>query len=156
MVLAKDLKHYSLDESIPYLMNRVVGRQNRRLEEDLRTLHLTFQHWRVLAVLVRDDGVSIADLSDYAVVPHSTLSRLLTRLEREHLVRRSAQTPDGRTARILLTASGRTVYERILPLAIARREDAMVGVTEAEKAQLRKLLKRMLSNLEAAAETPRA
>ncbi len=156
MVLAKDLQQYSLDESIPYLMNRVVGRQNRRLEEDLRKLRLSFQHWRVLAVLARDDGVSIADLSEYAVVPHSTLSRLLTRLERENLVRRSAQTPDGRTARILLTSRGRTAYERILPLAIARREDALVGVTEVEKAQLRTLLKRMLANLKSAAHATRA
>ncbi|MCX7153371.1 MAG: MarR family transcriptional regulator, partial [Proteobacteria bacterium] len=119
-------------------------------------LRLSFQHWRVLAVLARDDGVSIADLSEYAVVPHSTLSRLLTRLERENLVRRSAQTPDGRTARILLSARGRTVYERILPLAIARREDALFGVTEVEKAQLRTLLKRMLANLKSAAHATRA
>jgi len=149
-MFATEIKHYRLDESIPYLMNRVVGRQNRRLEEDLHKLRLSFQHWRVLAVLAHDDGVSIADLSDYAVLPHSTLSRLLTRLEREHLVRRSAQTPDGRTARILLTARGLSVYERILPLAIARREDAMTGISEAEKAKLRKLLKQMLANLEGA------
>lgn len=149
---AKALKQYSLDESIPYLMNRVVGRQNRRLEADLRKLHLSFQHWRLLAVLARSDGASIAQLSDYAVVPHSTLSRLLTRLERASLVKRSARTPDGRTARILLTPRGRSLYKRILPLAVDRREDAMAGFSETEKNTLRTMLKRMLGNLETRGE----
>jgi DNA-binding MarR family transcriptional regulator len=147
MVRADDLTNYSLDESIPYLMNRVVGQQNRWLEEDLHALGISFQHWRVLAVLAMGDGVSIADLSEHAVVPHSTLSRLLTRLEDEGLLKRGAKTPDGRTASILLTARGRLVYSRILPIAIERRENALTGFTAAEKTALSVLLKRMLGNL---------
>ena len=145
---AKDLSSYNLDESIPYLMNRVVGRQNRGLEEDLLEMGISFQHWRVLAVLAMGDGLSIADLSAYAVVPHSTLSRLLTRLEEEGLIERSAQTPDGRTAHILLTPGGRALYRKIVPLAIEHRESALVDFTAAEKNQLCGLLKRMLANLE--------
>jgi DNA-binding MarR family transcriptional regulator len=146
-VRAKELNNYNLDESIPYLMNRVVGRQNRSLEEDLLKMGISFQHWRVLAVLAMGDGLSIADLSEYAVVPHSTLSRLLTRLEEEGLVERSEKTPDGRTARILVTAQGRALYRKIIPFAIERRDDALVGFSDAEKDVLCGMLKRMLANL---------
>lgn len=152
MVRAADIKNYNLDDSIPYLMNRVVGRQNRSLEEDLLKLGISFQHWRVLAVLARGDGISIAELSAYAVVPHSTLSRLLTRLEGDKLVQRSEETPDGRTARVLITPRGRKLYERILPMAIERRDDALVGFTAGEKGMLLELLGRMLANLEVAAQ----
>jgi len=62
MVRANELKSYNLDDSIPYLMNRVIGTQNRWLEEDLHKLGISFQHWRVLAVLAMRDGISIADL----------------------------------------------------------------------------------------------
>jgi DNA-binding MarR family transcriptional regulator len=148
MVRIKDVQTYNLDESIPYLMNRVVGRQNRLLEEDLHELGLGFQHWRVLAVLARGDGVSIADLAAYAVVPHSTLSRLLDRLESDKLVKRSSNTPDGRTACLLITARGKEVYQRILPMAIQRRDDALVGFTRPEKDLLLEMLHRMLANLQ--------
>ena len=143
-----DLEHYNLDDSIPYMMNRVAGRLNRSLEDDLLKLGITFQHWRVLAVLARGDGISIADLSAYAVVPHSTLSRLLTRLEGDKLVERSAETPDGRTARVLITPRGRKLYERILPLATGWRDEALVGFSAGEKEALLGFLRRMLGNLE--------
>ena len=144
-----DLENYNLDDSIPYMMNRVAGRLNRSLEDDLLKLGVTFQHWRVLAVLARGDGISIADLSAYAVVPHSTLSRLLTRLEGDRLVERSAETPDGRTARVLITIRGRKLYERILPLATGWRDEALVGFSAGEREVLLGLLRRMLANLEA-------
>jgi DNA-binding MarR family transcriptional regulator len=143
-----DLENYNLDDSIPYMMNRVAGRLNRSLEDDLLKLGVTFQHWRVLAVLARGDGMSIADLSGYAVVPHSTLSRLLTRLEGDKLVERSAETPDGRTARVLITARGRRLYERILPLATGWRDAALIGFTTAEKDALLAFLRKMLANLD--------
>jgi DNA-binding MarR family transcriptional regulator len=152
MVRAADLENYNLDDSIPYMMNRVAGRMNRSLEDDLLKLGISFQHWRVLAVLAKGDGISIAELSAYAVVPHSTLSRLLTRLEREKLVQRSVETPDGRTARVLITQRGRKLYERILPMAIERRDDALVGFSAAEKSVLLGFLNRMLANLEIPAQ----
>ena len=145
-------ENYSLDDSIPYMMNRVAGRLNRSLEDDLLKLGVSFQHWRVLAVLARGDGISIADLSAYAVVPHSTLSRLLTRLAGDGLVQRSEETPDGRTARVLITARGRKLYERILPLATGWRDEALVGFSAAEKEVLLELLRRMLGNLETLAD----
>lgn len=143
-----ELESYSLDDSIPYMMNRVAGRLNRSLEDDLLKLGVSFQHWRVLAVLARDDGISIADLSAYAVVPHSTLSRLLTRLEGDNLVERSEETPDGRTARLLVTARGRRLYERILPLATGWRDEALLGFSAGEKHVVLGYLRRMLGNLE--------
>ena len=38
MASDKELQIYNLDDSIPYLANRVMGRLNRRLEEDLHKL----------------------------------------------------------------------------------------------------------------------
>jgi DNA-binding MarR family transcriptional regulator len=147
-----DNPSFDLDDSIPYMMNRVAGRLNRGLEDDLQKLGITFQHWRVLAVLARGDGISIADLSAYAVVPHSTLSRLLTRLEGDRLVQRSADTPDGRTARVLITERGRKLYERILPLATGWRDEALVGFSAGERKVLLGFLRRMLGNLEVPVE----
>lgn len=138
---------YSLDESIAYLMNRVVARLNRALESDLRKMRLSFQHWRVLAVLAMQDGRPIAELADYAVVPHSTLSRLLSRMEAAGLLSRRASGRDLRLAEIHLTAKGRRRYEQILPFAVARRDEALSGFSDSERARCRAFLERMLANL---------
>jgi DNA-binding MarR family transcriptional regulator len=74
---------------------------------------------------------------------------LLTRLEGDKLVERSAETPDGRTARVLITTRGRKLYERILPLATGWRDAALVGFSAGEREVLLGFLRRMLANLEA-------
>ena len=138
---------YQLDASVPYLMNRVTGLMNRQLELQLRTLKVSFQHWRILAA--QQNGSSITDLSTYAVVPHSSLSRLLTRMENEGYVRREVDTQDARTVRVYTTAAGEAKYRRILPMAIGVREQSLAGLTKAQKNSLLELMNHMLAQLQA-------
>ncbi len=142
-------KGYQLDDSIPYLMNRITGMMNRRLELDLRELGVSFQHWRILAVLALKDGSSITDLSEYAVVPHSSLSRLLARMEAEGYVRRQVDAQDARTVRIHATPAGVDLYRKMVPLAVDIREQALTGLSGAHKEQLLGLLKHLLGQVQA-------
>ena len=70
-----------LDSFAPYLMNRVIARGNGALSIALRQHELTFQHWRVLLVLVNRGRRTINTLAEETGVPQSTLSRLLTRMD---------------------------------------------------------------------------
>jgi DNA-binding MarR family transcriptional regulator len=149
----KALADFVLDDSVPYLMIRVSGLMNRQLELDLRPLKVSFQHWRVLAVLARKNGSSITDLSEYAVVPHSSLSRLLSRMEADGYVRRQTDGQDARTVRVYTTAVGEVMYRRILPLAVAVRERAMAGLSAAQKTSLLAALNHMLGSMQAPAKT---
>lgn len=146
---AEASKRYRLDESIPYLMNRIVGHLNRGLDVELRARGLGFQYWRVLAVLAMADNRTIADLAGYAVVPHSTLSRLLTRMERQQLVRRTGTDADLRLAKIVLTTKGRSTYAAILPAALGWSESALAGLPRADIQRLEAILVRMLANVTA-------
>lgn len=149
----KVLADFVLDDSVPYLMIRVSGLMNRQLELDLRPLKVSFQHWRVLAVLAQKNGSSITDLSEYAVVPHSSLSRLLSRMEADGYVRRQTDDQDARTVRVFTTAVGEVMYRRILPMAVAVRERAMAGLSAAQKTSLLAALNHMLACMQAPAKT---
>jgi DNA-binding MarR family transcriptional regulator len=149
----KALEDFTLDDSVPYLMIRVSGLMNRQLELDLRPLKVSFQHWRVLAVLAQKNGSSITDLSEYAVVPHSSLSRLLSRMEADGYVRRQTDDQDARTVRVYTTAVGEVMYRRILPMAVAVRERAMAGLSAAQKTSLLAALNHMLGSMQASAKT---
>ena len=144
------LENYRLDESVPYLMIRVGGMMSRQLELDLRPLKVSFQHWRILAVLAEINGSSITDLSEYAVVPHSSLSRLLSRMEADGYVRRQIDAQDARTVRLYTTPLGEAMYRRILPMAVAVRERALVGMSETQKTSLLGSLKHMLGRMQTA------
>jgi DNA-binding MarR family transcriptional regulator len=144
---AADPGAYSIEAAVPYLINRIASRLNRLLVAELKTQGLTFRDWRVLAFLAATERRTIVELADYSVIPHSTLSRLLDRMERGGLVRRSSAAHDLRAVELSLTAAGRRRYERVLPLALALNAELMRGFGAAERRALGAMLARMRDNL---------
>ncbi|XDA97382.1 MarR family transcriptional regulator [Sulfitobacter sp. LCG007] len=109
------LGEIGLENYAPYLMNRIMGRYNAALRAELAELGLTTPQMRALAVLSVMDGILIRELSVYAVVEQSTLSRALEKLVRDGKVRREADPSDSRAARLYLTDAGREDYIRLWP-----------------------------------------
>jgi DNA-binding MarR family transcriptional regulator len=138
----------TLDDLLPYLMNRIVSRLNRNLAEKLRARRLTFQHWCVLAALYRRDGETLSQLVEWTVIPQSTLSRLVDRMTQARLVvRKPARRTDSRFVEVWLTDKGRAVYEEIVPLALGEHDAALEGLSPAEVAALAATLRRVMKNL---------
>jgi DNA-binding MarR family transcriptional regulator len=138
----------TLDDLVPYLVNRVASRLNQNLAEKLRGRGLTFQHWRVLAALYRADGSTLGQLAETTVIPQSTLSRLVDRMARARLLlRRPARGGDGRFVEVWLSERGREVYAEIVPLALAEHEALLAGFAPEEAARIAVILHRMMRNL---------
>jgi DNA-binding transcriptional ArsR family regulator len=82
------LGEIGLSNFAPYLMNRIMGRYNADLRQEMTGLGLTTPKMRALAVLSVIDDLPISELAVYAVVEQSTLSRSLEQLASDGLVRR--------------------------------------------------------------------
>ncbi|MFV0301845.1 MAG: MarR family winged helix-turn-helix transcriptional regulator [Paracoccus sp. (in: a-proteobacteria)] len=131
----------------PYLMNRIMGRYNASLREELAALGLTTPKMRVLAVLSVIEGPLIRDLAVYAVVEQSTLSRALDQLVAEGFVRREKDPSDSRAARCHLTGAGRIAFESLWP-HMARSEARMFrGIPKDEKQAFAATLRKILKNI---------
>jgi DNA-binding MarR family transcriptional regulator len=139
---------YAIERAAPYLLNRLAERMNAELAALLRPFGLSLRHWRVLAFLAPAGPVPIIALARDALIPHSTLSRLLGRMERAELVRRSNGTADLRLAQYALTAEGRRLYRRALPKVLALNEKLLAGIPSQGQRLLSSELSRMLVNLE--------
>ena len=140
---------YVIGRAAPYLLNRLAERMNAELREVLRPFRLTLRHWRVLAFLAPAGSVPIVALARNALIPHSTLSRLCSRMERTGLVRRSAgKAQDLRWANYELTKDGERLFRRVLPNVVALNERLLTGVPAAQRENLDRQLARMLANLE--------
>ena len=138
---------YAIGRATPYLLNRLAERMNAELGAVLRPHRLTLRHWRVLAFLAASGPVPIIALARDALIPHSTLSRLLARMERAGMVRRSNRSEDLRWAAVALTREGERLYRRALPGVMALNERLLEGVPAAGRRNLDQQLAVMLANL---------
>src|SRR6202011_4394157 len=114
-------RHIPLDlaEHLPYLINRVGSALVARFSADALTgARLSIASWRVLAVLSGNGGLRQTDLAEMTSIDASTLSRLITRLVREGLVRRTRSKTDSREVAVALTRKAKASLARLVPVAV--------------------------------------
>ncbi len=131
----------------PYLMNRIMGRYNANLRQEINALGLSTPKMRSLAVLSVIDGLQIRELAVYAVVEQSTLSRALDRLMDDGLIRRDPDPNDSRATRIFITEAGRSAFERLWPSMAKVYADMFAGIDAKERAAFTATLQKMLNNV---------
>lgn len=141
------LGEIGLEGFAPYLMNRIMGRYNAALREDLARLGLTTPKARALSVLTVIEAPLIRELAIYAVTDPSTLSRALDQLEAEGLVRREPCAADSRATRVHLTGAGRAAFERLWPQMARAQEALFRGIPDAERRAFVATLQRILRNI---------
>lgn len=141
------LGEIGLQQFALYLMNRIMGRYNASLREDLAKLGLTTPKMRALAVLSVIDNLVIGRLAVYAVVEQSTLSRALDALEADGLVRRTVDPEDSRATRISITEAGRAAFETLWPTMRHSYNHMFAGIDAAEQAAFVATLQKMLVNV---------
>lgn len=141
------LGEIGLQQFAPYLMNRIMGRYNASLREDLAKLGLTTPKMRTLAVLSVVDGLLVGRLAVYAVVEQSTLSRALDALEADGLVRRTPDQEDSRAIRVSITEAGRAAFESLWPTMRQSYNRMFAGIDAAEHAAFVATLQKILNNI---------
>lgn len=128
---------------LPFALNRLMAAWNARLAARLADHGLSFAQWRVLLACAGAHGpLTIVELSDRTLVPHSTLSRQLSEMERLGLVARGPA-EDGRAVSIRLTAAGRDRYLLALPVAEAETAAGLAGLSPQDRALLSDLIARV-------------
>ena len=148
----KDKKHaivgdQLLDDFVPYLMNRIMGRYNESLRQKMTSLDLTTPKMRALAVLSALDGIFINELAVYAVVEQSTLSRALDQLSADGLVKREIDSIDTRATRIYMTKTGSEAFKSLWPDMLSTYNEMFKEINEDEKSQFIVTLRKILTNI---------
>ena len=141
------LGEIGLDNFATYLMNRIMGRYNASLRQEMSALSLTTPKMRSLAVLAIRDGLLIRELSVYAVVEQSTLSRALDGLAASGLVHSESDPDDNRGTRVFITAAGRDVFAQIWPSMAAGYGQMFQGISESERSMFVNTLNKILRNV---------
>lgn len=141
------LGEIGLTNYAPYLMNRIMGRYNASLRDEMAGLGLTTPKMRALAVLSVIDGPLIRELAVYSVVEQSTLSRALDQLAAEGLIRRESDSADSRATRVFITDAGRATFDTLWPRMAEAHARMFRGIPDDERRAFVATLQKMLANI---------
>jgi DNA-binding MarR family transcriptional regulator len=138
-----DLANY-----LPYLVNRVgVALVANFTAHALAQETLTIAMWRVLAALSYKGAQRQVDLSVITSIDVSTLSRIVAQLTRRGLVSRARSVSNNREVTVALTAKGRALVRRLVPVARALERKATKALPVRDHAALRRILRAVYANL---------
>src|SRR5690349_24252933 len=110
--------------------------------------------WRALAALTDRDCQTVGELSGRTSIEISTLSRVLDGLQRRKLLERKRAEDDGRVVTLHLTAAGRTMTRRVIPIAERYERVAITGLSTGDVAMLKRLLRALYANMDGLAAKP--
>lgn len=102
-----------------------------RLQPVLDEHGLSYDHWRILAVLELQPGLTMSTIADAAVVPAATLTRLVDRLTEVALVVRRIDRADKRRAVVALSPRGAQVAAELRAAEDALAADVAAALGKA-------------------------
>ena len=112
--------------SLALLLTQAERSLRRQLEPTLTEAGLTFDHWRIMTVLLARPGIRMSAIADEAVLPAATLTRHMDHLVERAMVVRRIDPGDKRRVVAALSPMGEELAlrlragERVVEDAIAR------------------------------------
>jgi DNA-binding MarR family transcriptional regulator len=114
------LPDFDLRAFLPYRLAVASSRVSRAFAQRYsQEFGLSIPEWRVLAHLAKGEAVSVRDIHARVDMDKPKVSRAATRLEEMGLVAKTGHKDDGRLVSLTLTAEGRRVMARLIPMALA-------------------------------------
>lgn len=101
----------------------------------------------VLKALSEEDGRTMSNLAQVLGVQPPTVTKMISRMAAQGLLKRVASPSDGRLARVFLTDEGRGRIEEIDRIWTRIEREALAGFDDKDKKRLRRLLRAVERNL---------
>jgi DNA-binding MarR family transcriptional regulator len=137
---------YRPEESVAYLMRRLIGNFASEVAHELDPRGLTNAQWVPLYKLHLGHGTTAAELARNCELDAGAMTRTLDRLEAKNLIKRVRSSEDRRVVNLELTDEGRHAAGQI-PEALCKVLNAHLrGFGRAEVELLKAMLLRMLEN----------
>ncbi|MGP1396429.1 MAG: MarR family winged helix-turn-helix transcriptional regulator [Inquilinaceae bacterium] len=112
----------------------------RRMEQQFGIIR---PEWTILICLVFRDRLNPRDICEITEQPRNTVSRAAATLVKKGLIVREDDSADARRAILRLTAEGRDLYGRIMPMFEERESKMLECLSQAERNTLAALLDRL-------------
>jgi Transcriptional regulators len=140
------MKSVSIDQ-FGFLLHDAARLLRRRFEMRGSEYGLSAAQWRALARLVKFGPMPQARLADLLEIEPISVSRLIDRMEQAGWVTREADETDRRAKLIVATEKSKDAFSAIKAIAGDVYENAMTGLSEAERTAFLSALATVVENL---------
>ncbi len=139
-----------LENFLPYRLSVLA----QLVSESLHDLYagpfdLTVTQWRVMAALGRLAPLTASDVGQRIVMDKVAVSRAVAALMQRGLVERATDRNDRRRASLRLSARGRAMHARIVPIALAYERRLCEALTDSERRLFDSLAERLFAHAKA-------
>ena len=133
-----------LEKFLPYRLSILAQLVSESLH-DLYTgpFNLAVTEWRVMAALGRFAPLTASEVGQRIVMDKVAVSRAVAGLQKRGLVERATDRADRRRALLRLSARGRTVHARIVPMALEYEAQLYEALSAEERRQFDTLSDRL-------------
>lgn len=120
---------------------------NNLMRPKIAAIGLSVGQPKIMGFLALHDGCMQKDLAALCDIEPATISRILDRMESEHLITRSAVADNKRAAAISLTPLGHRRQKKVAEIRTQVENDELAGFSDAERDQFYQYLTRLYENI---------
>ena len=135
---------YTPDDSIGYMMRRIISLVAQGVERELEPSGLTNAQWVPMFKLYMGCASTAAELARQCELDAGSMTRLLDRLEAKQLCSRIRSSDDRRVVNLELTEAGRAAAQEIPAVLCGVQNALLAGFSVEEWEILKSYLRRML------------
>ena len=137
------------DDRMAHLIRDTERAFRRALQIRLAAHGIPFGHWSFLRILWEADGLTQKELSVRAGVMEPTTFVAMKAMEAQGYIKRKQLPTNKKNVYVYLTAAGRALKKRLVPLAVETNRISVMNVAPADVAKVRRVLLAMIANLAA-------
>ena len=134
---------FRLDDQIGHLLRLAYQAASAHFARRLKPHDLKPQQFATLLRLRELGPTSQNRLGEAVGMPRANIHKMVERLATRGLVAAGPDPADARRRLVALTAAGRRLIPRLIPLDEASTEDALAGLSAREREELYRLLRKM-------------
>ena len=133
----------ALEDHLGYWLRYVSNHVSGVFAQALQERQVAVAEWVALRHIYDRETITPGELADLIGMTRGAISKVLTKLERKEWIARTIDAADNRVQWITLTPAGQQILPELAQLA--DRNDAYFfgGLSQAEQATLRSLLKKL-------------
>jgi MarR family transcriptional regulator, transcriptional regulator for hemolysin len=142
------MQKYDYENNIGFIVNRTARAFVKAFDTELRDkVGVTFGQWKVIVMLVNQNGLTQKEIADRLGLEGPTLIPVIDKMEKDGLVIRKVDAGDRRNNRIYSTQKADALWDKMLECASRIRQISVKDIPEQNIIIMRDVLDKIWQNL---------